>query len=95
MSANGYEKSPLAKRTIEVPDRTHTKSAGGSLPRREVSVAAAPWDLKVELNRLGVVEPPKGPILKGARPGKLPPDPKPDPKTAKGRYYRNDEEPEF
>lgn len=92
MSENGYEKS-LRKRTVEVPDRNYTSSADGSLPRRGVSVAAAPWELEDELNKLGVVEPPKakGPILKGPRPGML----KPDAAPAAGKWYRNGEEPEF
>jgi len=52
-------------------------------------VAAAPWELEAELNRLGVVEL-KPAILRQPRPGKLAPDPKPA-----GKFYRNGEEPEF
>ncbi len=86
----------MRKRVIHVPDRAYTSSQDGNLPRRGVSVPAEPWEIERELDVLGVrPAPAKEYNKKGPRPGKLPPDPKPDPKTAKGKFYRNGEEPEF
>ncbi len=82
----------MQKRTIHVPDRSHTSSQDGHLPRRGVSVPAEPWEIERELDTLGVV-PPKPTRLTEPRPGKLPPDPKT--KVGKGKFYRNGEEPEF
>lgn len=57
------------KRTVLVPDRNYTNASDGHLPRREVSVVAAPWEEAATRK----VAPPKptGPVLKGPRPGKL------------------------
>ena len=65
----------MRKRTLTVPDRNYTSSTEGHLPRRVVSVAAAPWEEATE-PPAPVEEKPKGPILKGPRPGKLKPDAK-------------------
>lgn len=46
----------VPKRTVLIPNRSFMNAADGHLPRTPVSVAAAPWELEAELNRLGVVQ---------------------------------------
>lgn len=73
----------LPKRTVLVPNRNFTSSADGHLPRSAVSVAAAPWELEAELNKLGVVQRKASaePVVRG-----------PDPSTMAGTYYKSKEE---
>lgn len=65
----------MRKRTALVPDRNYTHSANGELPKRPVSVVAAPWEDAAE-PKIEAPPEPKGPIKKGPRPGKLKPDAK-------------------
>lgn len=46
----------IPKRTVLIPNRSFMNAADGKLPRSPVSVAAAPWELEAELNRLGVIQ---------------------------------------